>query len=180
MSSRLFGGWCVWEKNPHLSFAVNSWWCSRLMSERARLQRLSGDLAPELVLDLCSLLAGCPTALWLNAVWHIFNRSVTFFFCTAEYMSKWLVSQEGCWFLLSFSCCLLPGGNHFVVSKKRKRHWSITPVVMAGLAFCLNTPQNIMTPGILEANLSKCPIGPVKPFAILVMSQKQARCQTFL
>lgn len=71
--------WWLIEKSSFVLHCESfPWWRSRLKLEKARLQRLSGDLAPELILDLFSPLAGCPHAPWLNAVWHIFN-SFTFF-----------------------------------------------------------------------------------------------------
>lgn len=99
-------------------------WRSRLSSKRALLQRLSRDMAPELILDLCSLLAGCPTAPWLNAIWHIFNRSVTFFLYSWIYIEVTGVSREVLILLLYFSlfwCRLLAAGYLFVLFKRNAR-----------------------------------------------------------
>lgn len=69
-------------------------WHSRLNSKRPLLQRVSREMAPELVLDLCSPLTECPTAPRLNAIWHIFNRFVTFFLYSWIYIRATGVSRE--------------------------------------------------------------------------------------
>lgn len=96
-------------------------WHSRLSSKRALLQRLSRDMAPELILDLCSLLAGCPTAPWLNAIWHIFNRSITFFLYCWIYIEVTGVSREMLILLFYFSLFwfrLVAAGYLFVLLKE--------------------------------------------------------------
>lgn len=116
-------------------------WHSRLNSKRALLQRLSRDMAPELILDLRSPLAKCPTAPWLNAFWHIFNGFVTFFLYSWIYIRGAGVSREALMLpfhssslMLSFSCRVPP----FPWQREMcKESWSVNPPVMTELTLCL-------------------------------------------
>lgn len=63
-------------------------------TKRAPLQSFAEETAPELISDPCSSLAERPTAPWLNPIWRIFNRFVTFFLFSWIYIRAAGVSRE--------------------------------------------------------------------------------------
>lgn len=113
-------------------------------------------MAPELILDLYSLLAGCPTAPWLNAIWHIFNRSITFFLYSWRYIKVTGVSREVLILLFYFSlfwCCLLAAGYLFFLLKEMQEELIHKLCGYSGANFISKTwKKYIIKWGTLEAN----------------------------
>lgn len=160
----LSGGWHLWKKKPHLSLTLNS----SVMTQQIKVGkgkvpkafRGSGPGADFRPLFSAGRAPPLPRD-WMQ--FDMFSIGPSPFFCTPEYISKWLLSQEGCWFSLSLACCLLPVGHHSVVWNKCKRYW---PPNICGYG-CDNFTSNPPPLPIKITNpFSKCLMSPVEPFVI--------------